>query len=415
MRLRPVPFSLPVAVLWLLTAPPATAKPPASSVRRAAVLIIPMDQGAENVSLKAEAFATAALGHYESLDVRSGDDLFGVPPDEAAEAGLRQANAAFAEGASAFESKYWSDAETKLRAAIRMYDKAAPAMKSCARLCDATAMYAAVMQARGDAEEAKLAVLEYLALKPQSPLDPKRYPPEFQKLVGQVEASQRAQVRNSLVVSSSPPGARVYLNGESKGYAPLTIPGVPIGKVLVHLERPGFMRSGRIVSMALRDEEVAETLRATEDYRSYDGLMDRLATEALKNRPGSAMTSVGKMLGLDRAVIGILRTRDASSLELSLVYADLRKPARLSALRSVIQGDEYGQLDGVIGRLLTQTVNTAEAGARGPKKGNDPLEGVSGTEDWGAEDRGGTSTQKDRKRSGKPGDPLERVSGTEGW
>ena len=47
-------------------------------------------------------------------------------------------------------------------------------------------------------------------------------------------------LRGSISISSDPPGAAVYLDGESKGNTPIFIYGVIVGKHSIKLTKPGY-------------------------------------------------------------------------------------------------------------------------------------------------------------------------------
>src|SRR5450432_522870 len=123
---------------------------PAPTQRRIAVLLVPMDKGAEAMSIKVETYMIEALKEYSGLSVKTSDDLFGVPEDDEAETALKRAETGFAESKTAFEKREYEDAERKLRATIKEFAKAASVLKTCGHLCEATAMYAATLQSRGD-------------------------------------------------------------------------------------------------------------------------------------------------------------------------------------------------------------------------------------------------------------------------
>jgi hypothetical protein len=48
-------------------------------------------------------------------------------------------------------------------------------------------------------------------------------------------------------------------------------------------------------------------------------------------------------------------------------------------------------------------------------KSSDPLTNHHGTEDWNSEDKGGKTRTKEQQAKKKGGDPLDTVSGTEDW
>ncbi len=394
-----------------ITVQAALAAPP--SEKRVAALILPMDKASEALTLKVEAYANESLGEYAGFTVRTSDDLFGIAADEEAVASLKRAETGFKESKAAFDERNYEDAERKLRATIKEYGKAVGAMKNCGNLCDAVAMFGSVLQARGDVEESKIAILDLLALSPTFELDRKRYPQNFLALKAQVATSRNAQLRGSVTVKTKPAGARVYLNGELQGYSPVTLQTLPIGKHLVKIERPGFKQMGVMVEITPEDQDITSELVATSGYKAFDALMDRLAGEALKDKGGSTMTSVSNSLKLDRAVIGVLKEGSGEATELTMAYFDLKSGRRIAIKRVAFQGDEFGQLRSEVGRMVNHLVNAGESTENKVTRSNDPLDNKAGTEEWQGEDRGGKNISRDKKSKG--GDPLDNANGTEDW
>jgi len=400
-----------LALAAALVSLPALSAPPPKA-KRISALVVPMDKGSEQMTLRLESYMNDALGEYQGFELKSSDDLFGVAPDEDAAASLKRAEQGYSESKSSFESRNYEDAERKLRATIKEYGKAVAAMKSCGNLCDAVAMYAASLQARGELEEAKIAVLDLLALAPTFELDRKRFPQNFLALKAQVATSRNAQLRGNFTVKTRPAGARVYLNGEFQGYTPFTLQTLPVGKQLVRVERPGFRQFGAMIEVTPEDQDLTQELFATSGYAAFDGLMDKLAGEAMKDKGGATMNSVSNSLKLDRAIIGVVRELDAGGQsELTLGYFDLKTGKRLATKRATFQGDEFGQLKGEVGRMVTHLVNTGDGGGEKVSRTGDPLDSHHGMEDWSGEDRGGKNQKK--KKTGN--DPLDGVSGTEDW
>ncbi len=284
-------------------------------------------------------------------------------------------------------------------------------MKGCGNLCEAIAMYGAVMQARGDTEEAKVALLDLMALAPTFDLDRKRYLQTYLGLKAQVATGRGAQLRGSLTIVTKPAGARVYVNNTLAGYSPVTLNTVPVGKAMVRIERPGFKRVGDLVEISPEEQSMSYELTASSAWKAWDSLMNKLAGEASKDKGGATMTQVANSLKLERAVIGVLKTLDSGTMEFNAGYFDLKTGKRYSWRRSSFQEDEFGQLQGEVGRLVNRLLNEASQDKQALSK--DPLKNTSGTEDWAAEDRGGKRDKRDKNSKG--GDPLEGASGTEDW
>ncbi len=400
------------ALLICVVAVQVLAAPPAE--RRVSALILPMDKSAEALTLKVESYANEALTEYQGITVRTSDDLFGITADEEAVASLKRAELGFKESKVAFDERSYEDAERKLRATIKEYGKAVAAMKGCANLCEAVAMYASVLQSRGDVEESKIATLDLLSLGPTFELDRKRYPQAFLSHKAGVATSRNAQLRGNITVKTKPAGARVYLDDKLEGYSPITLQTLPIGKHLVRIERPGFKKLGVLVEVTPEDQDITQELVASAGYKAFDSLMDRLAGEALKDKGGQTMSSVGSSLKLDRAIIGVLRDSESGeSTELTMSYFDLKTGRRIAVKRASFQGDEFGQLKGEVARMVNHLLNQGETGADKVSRSADPLDNKHGTEEWQGDDRGGRNTTREKKSKG--GDPLDSASGTEDW
>ena len=355
-----------------------------------------------------------ALREFPSWSVKTTDDLFGVALDDDAVVGLKRADALYAESKTLFGAHKGEEGEKKLRATVKEYTKAASALKTCGNLCDATAMLAATLIARGDTEEAKFVLLDLTSLGGPE-LDRKRFSQDVFTLKAQVSASRNAQLRGSLTVKSKPAGGRVYVNGEFQGFTPATVQTLPNGKTLIRVDRPGFKQAGAVVDVGPEEQEFTLELAATPTFKTFDGQLDRLATEAIKDKGGATMAGVGKSLGLDRAIIAVLRENDGEN-EIALGYYELKSGKRLGFKRSTFHGDEYGQIRGEVGRMVTWLLNNAEGGGYDEtvsRTSSDPLDRKSGSEEWNAEDKGGRTTAKDKTK--KKGDPLEGVQGTEDW
>jgi hypothetical protein len=402
-------MKLPTVAIATLLPTLAFATPPPTP-RRIAVLLVPMDKGAEAWAVRVESYMNEALKEYSGLSVKTSDDLFPSPGDDEAETSLKRAETGFGEGKTAYEKRDYEDAERKLRPTIKEFSKAAAAMKVCGHLCDAVAMYAASLQARGDVEEAKIATLDLVALNPTFELDRKKYPQDYIALRAQVATGRTAQLRGSVRVKTKPAGARIYLDGEVQGHTPTTLQTLPIGKHLVRIERPGFKQYGTVIEVTPEEGEINAELAPTASYKAYDGILDKLAAEAKAEKGGGTMASIGKTLSLDRGVVVVLKeVSDSGGLEMSTALFDLQSGKRLASKRSNFQGDEYGQLKGEVGRALNSVMSIAEGGGTEKKSSSsDPLENHHGTDDWNENDRGGS-------KKTKGGDPLKQHSGMEDW
>ncbi|EAU62173.1 conserved hypothetical protein [Stigmatella aurantiaca DW4/3-1] len=353
------------------------------------------------------------LEQFSGFTVRKPEELFGMPPDDEAKASLQRGSQGLSASVKAYEANDYEDAERKLRAALKELQAGAGVMGACKELCEATALYAAVLYRRGDVEEARLHLIDLMALNPTFELSPKRYSKEFISLRAQVATSRSAMLRGSAMVKSQPSGARVYVDGEFQGYTPMTVSTLQVGKHLLRLERPGFRQHGQIMEVSPDDVEVTAELSPTTAYKKYDAQLDTVAGEIIKTAPSPAASALGKALGVDRGVLGTVKALGPQGTELVVGFFDLQSGKKLAGRRVVLQGDEFGQEKAEIGRLVNALVSTALSGGSPKQKASDPLENRQGTEDWNGENPGGQRSVSEKKP--RKGDPLDGVNGTEDW
>ena len=83
-------------VLFSLVSTAALASAPPTP-RRMAVLVVPMDKGAESQQVKLETYMLETLAEYQGLTVKPTEELFGNPPDEDSAASLKRAETGFKE------------------------------------------------------------------------------------------------------------------------------------------------------------------------------------------------------------------------------------------------------------------------------------------------------------------------------
>jgi len=381
---------------------------PAPTTKRVGVVLVPMDREAEAQIPRLEAYVTEALEQVPSLVVKKADDLLGLPVDEEAEAALKRAEAGYTEGRAAYEARQWEDAERKLKSVIKEFYRAAAALKGCGHLCDALALYAASLHQRGDAEEAKLEILDLIALNPAFEFEPKRFPKEFLPLRTQVATGHEAAMRGSLNIKTKPAGVRVFMDGEQVGYSPMTVGTLPIGKHVVRFERPGFQVLGKVIDVTPEETEVPIELKPTPAFKAYDAQLDRVAGDVVHDKGNAAIMSLGKSLGLDRGLVGTVKiTNESGAMDIQIGLYDIKDGHRLAGKKTSFQGDEFGQLKSEVARMVGALIMGADGPHERVSKTADPLDSHHGTEEWNADDAAR------RKKSGR--DPLDNMSGTEDW
>ena len=382
---------------------------PAPNPHSIAALVVPQDREAEASGLQLTTYMDDALATFDGFQVRRSEELFGLPVDEEVQMAFSRAEKGYQDGKASFDKRNYEDAERKLRTTLKEYERSVAMLKGCGHFCDALAMYSASIYARGDSEEAKLMLLDVLSLSPAYELNTKVYSREFIQFRGTIATSLPAALRGSVLVRTHPSGARVFVDGELKGYTPLTVGPMAMGKHLLRLEHPGYRQRGEVLEVSPEERELRAELVPTPLYRKYAAGMTQMAQEVLKTQIGATTASASRTLALDRVLVGVVKElREGTGTEMVMGLFDVRNGRRLSEKKVVFQGDEYGQLRAEVGRAVTALVNAADIAHEHTA---DPLMSRHGTEDWMGDDRGGHNVNAEKRG----GDPFDVRSGTEDW
>jgi hypothetical protein len=403
-------------VLPLLLIPKLALASAAPTPKKYGAILVSMDRQAESNSLKVEAFMDEALHTDPSLTVKRSDELFGMPGDDEAMEAFKRSETGFGESKAAFDDHDFDDAERKLKATMKEYTKAAGAMTECGHLCDAIAMYAAVMHQRGEVDEARLALLNLLSLSPTYELSPKVFSKDFIGLRATVATSVNAALRGNATIKSSPGGARIYLDNSFVGYTPMALPNVAVGQHLLRIEHPGFSKWGQLVELSPEDQELNVELKPTTAWKTYDGMLDKVAPDVLRDQ-SDMVQKLGRSLGIERAIVGTLRSlHDTNETELLVALFEVSNGKRVAMKKVVFQGDEFGQLKEEVAHVVHGLVNTANGDVvQAKSRSSDPLEKQSGMEEWNNDDHTKASESNSNQKKHQARDPLDHVDGTEDW
>jgi hypothetical protein len=276
-------------------------------------------------------------------------------------------------------------------------------------------MYSAALFQRNEKKKAQEALSALVSIAPDYEPPAKHFSKPFILWKAQM-TSQPKPLGGNLSIQSSPAGARVFIDGKEVGHTPLTLDMLSRGFHLMRLERPGFTTHGEFVQLYAADATLSVELKPTTKYKAFDALAQEISDDVMRGKSSAALGRLGKTLGLDRVLMGVLKQTDNSgTTELTLGIFDAANDGKqLAFRRTSIVGLEYGELKSELSRVATSLLVAAEGRPLASKrKPDDPLEGKSGLEEWGGEDRGGRVEEKTKRPSQK--DPLDSVSGMEDW
>ena len=172
-----------------------------------------------------------------------------------------------------------------------------------------------------------------------------------------------------------------------KGFAPLSVDRLPVGRHLVRFERPGYMNVGQVIEVTSTDDTpVKAHFQATKDFADVEDQVGQALKEVDSTSCGPSTFRLLKHYTLDRAIFANVRTT-GDNLVLDLALVDSAAKKRVAHRRNSFEGEDPGNLTREVNKLVAGLIADAEDR---PKDGNakaskDPLDGVDGMEDWGDE------------------------------
>jgi hypothetical protein len=151
--------------------------------------------------------------------------------DEADAAGLARAHQLMSDATAAFKSLEYDSAFDKLRQADSVLRGLTPLLDATAALAEVNLLLGQVQLGRKDEARALEAFRVARRLAPGlTALDPGKYRPQVVQLWDKAATPAEAGKTGVLVVTSEPPEAAVWVDGQPVGVTPLELPGVIAGE-----------------------------------------------------------------------------------------------------------------------------------------------------------------------------------------
>lgn len=369
--------------------------------RRAIVLLIPQDKGSYAPAARFTEYLETAVSKNPAYTLRETGSLLGDTTPAAAHEAKQKLGVAVAEAKKVFATGDFDEAERRFQKAIQDASAAAAAMEKCGDLCDAMAHLSSIALMKSDETAARDLGRQVLSIDKNFKFEGVAFGQNYQIILKEVRRDVgRTAILGSASVATTPPGARVYVNGVFKGYSPMSVERVPVGKHLLRLERAGYVTYGQFLDIGPAEDAVARAaLSPTPEYAQLEAVLDKVAKDVEKGEPGAETLRLGSRFKVDRALVGTVRT-GSDKVVLESILVDFAARRSLSKSDRTFQGDEYGQLEKEVQKFGNLLLAEGEV-RRDPraKKSNDPLDGRTGMEDWDEE----TGGDEDKPASPKKG------------
>jgi hypothetical protein len=321
---EPTPAPEPAVAKPEPTPEPAAPKKPENGT---VVLAIARSSNAEPAASQIQEELTRLLG--AKPDVQLVDLATAFPPP--APASLKEADALFEEGKTAYDNLDPDAAAAKFTAAADAYEKH-PGDLNPQRLSKTFIFLGACQFLNGDKPSAKTSFLRALAANPSAQPDTNLFGSDVMTAFTDAQQEFTSQKPGTLVVDSKPSGARVTVRGEDVGVTPLKGVEVHPGRQPVVISLPGYVPYASYPQVAAEKtselKPQLEMLPALVDVRAA-------ATRASSERGFDSKTmppdvaTIAEKMGARYVVLAAVQQKKTNPAEAELQVWDVRTKNRL--------------------------------------------------------------------------------------
>lgn len=338
--------------------------------KRVQAFLIPMDEAARAATTRVAQAVEGVLSKtpvYEVVDL--GRALSVESTAEQASA-ADEGRKAVSEGNLLAAGKGWPEAAGKYQKALKAYDRGLPAV-GAREYAEALLRYGAAEWMSGEEKQAKDAFALCARLDPQQKLEPGKIEAAIEPHMQAAYEEAKKSKPGSLEIETRPAGARVILDGESKGHAPVKSM-LATGKHLLRVERAGFFPYAELIDVSPKKPVSASiTLSATPSATNLNTSIAGAAGEVAKGSAGKNVAALAEKFSLDRVLIGSVRSDEGkASVLLALVDAQKRKVIASKSLLLITDGTDADQVEadsqGAMRKLISQDGMPEDGAAAAP-------------------------------------------------
>ncbi|RKH47446.1 PEGA domain-containing protein, partial [Corallococcus llansteffanensis] len=275
---------------------------PAATGPRVAVVAIALDPSLEGEALKLAHWAEQAVARSGRLELVRLTDALDTQGASARTAKAMEGNAAFKEGAKAYDELDTVKALQSFDTAVRAYEQS-DLSRAFGLLSRARVMKAATQLANGENKAAELEMRSVLAVDPRAQFNPNFFPPESVAFVEKERKAQLEGAQATLTVTTQPVPAQVFVDGAFRGVSPVSLTGLTRADHYVTLVAPGYsVTEGRA-----REGDASFPLTRLSVQPRLDALMKRIADNPDSEDRDKALQELGALAGVSQVLALLVR------------------------------------------------------------------------------------------------------------
>jgi tetratricopeptide (TPR) repeat protein len=318
---------------------------PDGSRRRAQAFLIPMDEQAKAATARVAQAVEGVLAQASQYEVVDLGKALSVEssPEQATRA--EEGHKLLADANTSFGARAYGDAEGKYKAAIKALEKGIGAVKP-RDYAEAWLRLAATQHLAGDEKSARESFAAVARLDPQSKLQGHDVDDSADLPLQAARADLEAAPNGVLELESRPAGARVVVDGDAKGAAPMRLE-LPVGRHLVRLEYAGYYPHAEFVEAASKKtSNLSATLTRTPTASNLNQLIAGAASEVEHGGSGPNLARLAEAFTLQRVIIGAVSSHATKvAVTLALVDAHAQKLLARSNLLLTADGTDADQVE----------------------------------------------------------------------
>ena len=215
-----------------------------------------------------------------------------------------------------------------------------------AQLVDAYMLSAVGRCRAGRRRPCQARMAEVIAFREGLTYDVERYGPETEEIFERVRLRALGGNRSGvLIVETNPPGAEIYIDGRSYGPSPARVEGLLAGSHYITIKEINHLK--QIVRVRVRaNQTTRETIELVDNPDAQtiasSRVQEHLRSEIGEPRALSTIQSVGRQLGTQQLILGIVRPAAGGSVHVQLYLYHMLTHHLQSQVEATLTVDEAG-------------------------------------------------------------------------
>jgi len=303
-------------------------------------LVVGEDAAAQEETGRLEALSQAALGRSGKFELIRIFDVLDPTPVKLREEKRQEAEAAMRQGEQAYNDLDTQAAQGHFERALKAYDQT-DLTRTFEAFIHAWVMKLAAQTANGQGKAAEKELEKLLPLSPKVQFPPSFFGPDFIARAERLRKKIEAQPQVTMEVRTTPGGAEVFVDGESRGRAPVTVPRLVPGEHLVTAVAPGT----GLWQQATRETVVDIALPPAELLPAYRQTLARLAADVKGKTRDATAAEFARTLGADQVLLAAAKkSLTGPKLEVTVVRLDASDTHNLGYRKGMVAlGDTLPQ------------------------------------------------------------------------